>query len=162
MNISKNCIVTLNYTLTDDENETLDTSVGGEPLVYLHGAQNIIPGLEEALEGKKMGDKFKVSIPAEKAYGEHMEEMIQNIPKNQFPPGQDLQPGMKFQANSPQGPIVLTVVEVGETDIMVDGNHPLAGENLNFDVEVAEVRAATEEELSHGHAHGPGGHHDHE
>ncbi len=162
MNISKNCIVTLNYTLTDDENETLDTSVGGEPLVYLHGAQNIIPGLEEALEGKKMGDKFKVSIPAEKAYGEHMEEMIQNIPKNQFPPGQDLQPGMKFQANSPQGPIVLTVVEVGETDIMVDGNHPLAGENLNFDVEVAEVRAATEEELNHGHAHGPGGHHDHE
>lgn len=162
MNISKNCIVTLNYTLTDDESETLDTSVGGEPLVYLHGAQNIIPGLEEALEGKKMGDKFKVSIPAEKAYGEHMEEMIQNIPKNQFPPGQDLQPGMKFQANSPQGPIVLTVVEVGETDIMVDGNHPLAGENLNFDVEVAEVRAATEEELNHGHAHGPGGHHDHE
>ncbi len=162
MNISKNCIVTLNYTLTDDENETLDTSVGSEPLVYLHGAQNIIPGLEEVLEGKKMGDKFKVSIPAEKAYGEHMEEMIQNIPKNQFPPGQDMQPGMKFQANSPQGPIVLTVVEVCDTDVMVDGNHPLAGENLNFDVEVAEVRAATEEELNHGHAHGPGGHHDHE
>ncbi len=162
MNISKNCIVTLNYTLTDDENKTLDTSVGGEPLVYLHGAQNIIPGLEEALEGKKQGDKFKVSITAEKAYGEHMEEMIQNIPKNQFPPGQDLQPGMKFQANSPQGPIVLTVIEVGETDILVDGNHPLAGENLNFDVEVAEVRSATEEELNHGHAHGPGGHHDHE
>ncbi len=161
MNISKNCIVTLNYTLTDDENETLDTSVGGEPLVYLHGAKNIIPGLEEALEGKKKGDKFKVSIPAEKAYGEHMDEMVQNIPKNQFPSDQDLQPGMKFQANSPQGPIVLTVVEVGETDILVDGNHPLAGENLNFDVEVAEVRAATEEELNHGHAHGPGGHHDH-
>lgn len=162
MNISKNCIVILNYTLTDDENETLDTSVGGEPLVYLHGAQNIIPGLEQALEGKKKGDKFKVSIPAEKAYGEHMDEMVQNIPKNQFPSDQDLQPGMKFQANSPQGPIVLTVVEVGETDILVDGNHPLAGENLNFDVEVAEVRAATEEELNHGHAHGPGGHHDHE
>ena len=162
MDISKNCIVTLNYTLTDDENETLDTSVGGEPLVYLHGAQNIIPGLEEALEGRKKGDQFKVSIPAEKAYGEHMEEMIQNIPKNQFPSEQELQPGMKFQANSPQGPIVLTVVEVGETDILVDGNHPLAGENLNFDVEVADVRAATEEELNHGHAHGPGGHHDHE
>ena len=162
MNISKNCIVILNYTLTDDENETLDTSVGGEPLVYLHGAQNIIPGLEQALEGKKKGDKFKVSIPAEKAYGEHMDEMVQNIPKNQFPSDQDLQPGMKFQANSPQGPIVLTVVEVGETDILVDGNHPLAGENLNFDLEVAEVRAATEEELNHGHAHGPGGHHDHE
>ena len=162
VNISKNCIVTLNYTLTDDENKTLDTSVGGEPLVYLHGAQNIIPGLEEALESRKKGDKFKVSIAAEKAYGEHMEEMIQNIPKNQFPPGQDLQPGMKFQANSPQGPIVLTVLEIGETDIVVDGNHPLAGENLNFDVEVAEVRSATEEELNHGHAHGPGGHHDHE
>lgn len=159
MNISKNSIVTLNYTLTDDENETLDTSVGGEPLVYLHGAQNIIPGLEEVLEGKKKGDKFKVAIPAEKAYGEHMEEMIQHIPKNQFPTDQQLQPGMKFQANSPQGPIVLTVIEVGETDILVDGNHPLAGENLNFDVEVADVRAATAEELTHGHAHGPGGHH---
>ena len=159
MKIAKDAIVTLNYTLTDDENETLDTSVGGEPLVYLHGAQNIIPGLEEALEGKKQGDKFKVTIPAEKGYGEHLEEMIQNIPKSQFPPGQDLQAGMKFQANSPQGPIVLTVIEVGDTDILVDGNHPLAGENLNFDVEVAEVRAATKEELTHGHAHGPGGHH---
>ncbi len=159
MNISKNCVVTLNYTLTDDENEILDTSVGAEPLVYLHGANNIIPGLEEALEGKKLGDKFKVKIPAEKAYGEHIEEMIQHIPKNQFPTDQDLQPGMKFQANSPQGPIVLTVVEVGETEILVDGNHPLAGENLNFEVEVAEIRAATAEELTHGHAHGPGGHH---
>ncbi len=159
MNISKNSVVTLNYTLTDDENEVLDSSVGAEPLVYLHGANNIIPGLEEALDGKKQGDKFKVKIPAEKAYGEHIEEMIQHIPKNQFPTDQDLQPGMKFQANSPQGPIVLTVVEVGETEILVDGNHPLAGENLNFEVEVAEIRVATAEELTHGHAHGPGGHH---
>jgi FKBP-type peptidyl-prolyl cis-trans isomerase SlyD len=157
LNISKDSVVTLHYTLTDDKNQTLDTSSGGEPLVYLHGASNIIPGLEEALEGKKQGDKFKVSIPSEKAYGPYLAQMVQSIPKDQFPQ-QDIQVGMRFQAHTPQGPVILTVVEVKDKEIVVDGNHPLAGQNLHFDVEVADVRKATEEELSHGHVHGPGGH----
>jgi FKBP-type peptidyl-prolyl cis-trans isomerase SlyD len=158
LNISKNSVVTLHYTLTDDKNQTIDSSKDGNPLVYLHGARNIIPGLEDALEGRKQGEKFKVTVPAAKAYGEHMEEMIQHIPKNQFPDVDQLQVGMRFQANSPEGPIVLTVVEVGDKDVLVDGNHPLAGQNLHFDVEVADVRAASPEELSHGHVHGAGGH----
>lgn len=157
MNISKDSVVTLHYTLKDDKDQTLDSSQGGEPLVYLHGSRNIIPGLEEALEGKKQGDKFKVTIPSEKAYGPYQDQMVQAIPKSQFPQ-QDLQAGMRFQAHTPNGPVILTVVEVKENEVVVDGNHPLAGQNLHFDLEVAGVRQATEEELSHGHVHGPGGH----
>ena len=157
MNISKNSVVSIHYTLTDDNNQTLDSSNGSDPLVYLHGARNVIPGLEEALEGKKQGDKFKVSITSDKAYGPYMDEMVQSVPKDQFPQG-DVQVGMRFQAHTPNGPVVLTVVEVKDTEVIVDGNHPLAGQNLHFDLEVTNVRAATEEEMSHGHVHGPGGH----
>jgi FKBP-type peptidyl-prolyl cis-trans isomerase SlyD len=157
LNISKDSVVTLHYTLKDDNNQTLDTSSGGEPLVYLHGANNIIPGLEEALEGKKQGDKFQVTVPSEKGYGPYLDQMVQTVSKNQFPQD-DIKAGMRFQAHTPQGPVILTVVEVKENEVVVDGNHPLAGQNLHFDLEVAEVRQATEEELSHGHVHGPGGH----
>jgi FKBP-type peptidyl-prolyl cis-trans isomerase SlyD len=158
LNITKNSVVTLDYTLTDDKNQTLDSSSGGEPLVYLHGANNIIPGLEEALEGKKQGDKFKVTVPADKAYGERMQEMVQSVPKDQFPQ-QDIQVGMRFQAHTPNGAVVLTVIEVKDKEVVVDGNHPLAGQNLHFDLEVKEVREASDEEKAHGHVHGAGGHH---
>jgi FKBP-type peptidyl-prolyl cis-trans isomerase SlyD len=157
--ISKDSVVSIHYTLTDDNNQTLDSSDGGDPLVYLHGAGNIIPGLEEALEGRKQGDKFKVTIAPENAYGIRDEEMIQTIPKSQFPDTEELDVGMSFQAHSPEGPVILTVVEVKDKDVVVDGNHPLAGTTLHFDVNVQEVRKATEEELEHGHVHGEGGHH---
>src|SRR5690606_2834427 len=119
MKIAKNSVASFHYTLTDDANQTLDTSAGGEPLVYLHGFSNIIPGLEEALEGKSQGDKFKVTIPAEKAYGEHREEMVQSTPIEQFPDRDQVKVGSRFRAQSQMGPVVLTVVEVNDTEVVV-------------------------------------------
>lgn len=159
MNVSEETVVSIHYTLKDDKGQVLDSSSGGEPLSYLHGAGNIIPGLEEALEGKTTGDKFKVTLPPEKGYGERDERLVQAIPKNQFQNADRLQPGMQFQINSQGGPMILTVVEVKDNEVVVDGNSPLAGATLHFDVEITEVRKATEEELEHGHVHGPGGHH---
>jgi FKBP-type peptidyl-prolyl cis-trans isomerase SlyD len=159
MNIANQTVVSLHYTLTDDKGKVLDSSSGGDPLVYLHGASNIIPGLEEALTGKKTGDKLKVSVPPEKAYGQRDERMVQRIPKDQFPDPDRLKPGMQFQVNSNQGPMILTVTGVEKGEVIVDGNPELAGLTLHFDVEITDVRKATAEEIQHGHAHGPGGHH---
>ena len=159
MNIADQTVVSIHYTLKDDQGKILDSSVDGDPLVYLHGAGNIIPGLEEALKGHKTGDKVEVTVPPDRAYGERDERMVQSIPRDQFPNPESLKVGMQFQVNSPQGPLVLTVAEVKETEIVVDGNPELAGQTLHFAVEIKEVRNATQEELSHGHAHGPGGHH---
>lgn len=161
MNISKNSVVTIHYTLTDDQNKVLDTSSGKDPLIYIHGAGNIIPGLEQALEGRSAGDKFNVTIAPENAYGLRDESMTQSILKSEFQDGDKIKVGMRFQVNTEGGPLVLTVVEVKDTEIVVDGNHPLAGATLHFDVEVSAVREATNEELEHGHVHGPGGHHHH-
>ena len=157
MKIEKDSVVSIHYTLTNDDQETIDSSAGGTPLVYLHGAKNIISGLEEALEGKSAGDKFQVKIAPEKAYGPYLKELVQSLSKEQFGEN-EVQVGMQFQAFSQQGPIVLTVIGLDGDDVMVDANHPLAGENLTFDVEVMEVRSSTEEERAHGHVHGPGGH----
>ena len=162
MNIADQTVVAIHFTLKDDEGEVLDSSAGAEPLTYLHGAGNIIPGLEKALAGKTVGDKLQVTLSPDEGYGERNEKLIQKIPKNQFPDPERLEEGMQFQINGPQGPMILTVIEVTPTEVVVDGNPELAGETLHFDVEVTEVRAATEEELSHGHAHGPGGHHHHD
>jgi len=159
MKITKNSVVSIHYTLTNDQNETLDSSVGTEPLVYLHGSEGIIPGLEKALDGRIQGDKFKVTIPPEEAYGLRENDMIQTVLKSEFPDDEEVQVGMRFQVNAKQGPMVLTVIEVKEKEVVVDGNHPLAGVTLHFDVEIAEVRQATTEELEHGHVHGPGDHH---
>ncbi len=159
MNISKDCVVSIHYTLTDDQNKTLDSSSGSDPLVYLHGSGNIIPGLEEALEGRKKGDKFKVMIPPEKAYGVRSEKMKQEVPRDQFPDPEELKVGMVFQVDSPSGPMVLNVVEIKKDSVVVDANHPLAGTTLHFDVEVEGIRNATDEEKAHGHVHGEGGHH---
>lgn len=159
MNIANETVVSMHYTLKDDKGKVLDSSSGSDPLVYLHGASNIIPGLEEALIGKKAGDKLNVTVAPEKGYGQRDERMVQRIPKEQFPDPDRLKVGMQFQVNSNQGPMVLTVVGIEAKEVVVDGNPELAGQTLHFEVEITDVRKATSEELAHGHAHGPGGHH---
>ncbi len=155
MQITDKKAASFHYTLTNEAGETLDSSKGAEPLTYLHGAGNIIPGLEQALEGKEAGDKFKVTIDAENAYGEKQPEMVQVVPKSMFD-GMPVEPGMQFQAQVSSGPGIITVIEVNGDEVTIDGNHPLAGEALTFEVEVTEVRDATDEEIEHGHVHGEG------
>ncbi len=159
MNITKNQVVTMHYTLKDDEGQTIDTSAGAEPLVYIQGMGQIIPGLEKELEGKTKGDKVLAVIPAEEAYGTRNDEMIQSVPKSEFEEAGDIQVGMQFQVETDNGPIALTVIEVRAEEVVLDGNHPLAGLTLHFDVEVTDVRAATEDEIAHGHVHGAGCNH---
>ena len=161
MTIADKSVVSFHYTLTNDAGDVLDSSSGGDPLVYLHGARNIIPGLEAALSGKKVVDHFKVTIAAKDAYGERHDALVQRIPKEEFPDSERLKIGMRFQIRGPNGPMILKIIEVTDQQVVVDGNHELAGLNLTFDVEIKEVRASTEEEVAHGHAHGPGGHHHH-
>ncbi|MFO7604506.1 MAG: peptidylprolyl isomerase [Gammaproteobacteria bacterium] len=159
MTIAENKVVTIEYTLKNDAGEVLDTSEGREPLVYLHGAQNIIPGLENALAGKVVGDALEVRITPEQAYGERDDSMKQEVPRDMFG-DEDIQVGMQYHAQGPEGDmLVVTVISATETHVTVDGNHPLAGEHLNFSVEVKDVRDASEEEVEHGHVHGAGGHH---
>ena len=161
MNISNDCVASFHYTLTDNTGKVLDSSSGQEPLSYLHGAHNIIPGLESALEGKKVGDKLNVAVPAADAYGLRNDDLMQELPSSMFSGIEKIEIGMEFHAETEHGLQVVTVTKVDGDQITIDGNHPLAGIDLNFAVEITEVRAATEEELSHGHAHGAGGHHHH-
>lgn len=162
MQIVQDKVVLIHYTLTDEAGKVLDSSSGGAPLAYLHGKGNIIPGLEKALEGKAAGDKLNVKLEASEGYGERDEELVQQVPRRQFG-GAQVQPGMQFRAQTSQGQTrVVTVTGIAGDMVTVDGNHPLAGENLTFDVEVTEVRDASDEELEHGHVHGPGGHHHHD
>ena len=158
MQISANMVVSIDYTLTDDQGTVIDSSEGRGPLAYLHGMNNIIPGLENALEGKSKGDSLQVKVSPEEGYGERSEELTQAIPKQMFEGNDDIQVGMQFQTMTEQGPHVVTVTQIDDDTITVDGNHPLAGENLNFDVTVVDIREATAEELDHGHVHGPEGH----
>jgi FKBP-type peptidyl-prolyl cis-trans isomerase SlyD len=155
MQISKHKVASIHYTLTDNDGKVLDSSAGREPLVYIQGIGNLIPGMEEGLEGKSKGDKFNIKVSPEKGYGVKDEALQQSVPRSAFG-DQDVRVGMQFQTN--QGGIV-TVTKVGLSEVTVDANHPLAGVELNFDVEVMDIRLATQEELDHGHAHGPGGHH---
>jgi len=159
MQIGKNSVVSFDYTLTDPQGKVIDSSKGQQPLTYLHGAGGIIPGLESQLEGKQAGDALTVTVAPEQAYGVKDAIMIQAVPRSAFKGVDDIQLGMQFQAQSPQGPRVVTVLAVSPTEVTVDANHPLAGMELKFDVNIVTVRAATEEELDHGHVHGPGGHH---
>lgn len=158
MLISKNKVASIHYTLRDNEGTIIDSSEGRDPLPYLHGAGNLIPGMEEGLEGKTTGEKLSLKIDPEKGYGEKDESLIQQVPRSAFGE-QEVKPGMRFSTN--QGGVV-TVTDVGQESITVDGNHPLAGVPLNFAVEVVEVRNATEEEITHGHVHGANGHENHE
>ena len=157
MKIEKNKVVTINYTIRNDDGSVVDSTSDGSPFLYLQGHQNIIPGLENQLEGKAKGDSFKVSIPPKHGYGEKNPNLIQEIPKGQFPEPSELQVGMQFQADTPDGPMILTILEINESSVKVDGNHPLAGQALHFEVEVMELREATDEEIQHGHVHGEGG-----
>lgn len=160
--IAQDTVVTFNYTLTNQEGKVLDHSKEGEPLAYLHGHGNIIPGLEEQLLGKSVGDKFVATIAPEDAYGEYIAEAVQEVPRANFQGVDNIAVGMQFQTQTDDGHVMLvTVKDVNDDVVIVDGNHPLAGETLTFDVEVVGVREATSEELAHGHAHGVGGHHHH-
>ncbi|MEM6966963.1 MAG: peptidylprolyl isomerase [Bacteroidota bacterium] len=157
MNIEKNRVVAIDYTLTDNEGVVIDTSAGRAPLKYLHGTGALIPGLEKELEGKITGDKLDVSIPPEEGYGVRNEQLLQVVPKKHFGDTPDIQPGMQFQANSPQGPILVTIMEVNDDTVVVDGNHPLAGVVLNFKVEIKAVRAASAEEIEQSQVSEEGG-----
>lgn len=159
MQITQDAVVSIHYTLTNDKGETLDSSAGGEPLAYLHGNGNLIPGLENALNGKQAGDKLSLKIAPADGYGEYNKALVQRVPRRSFRGVSDMRVGMQFQVQSDTGPRSVTVTQVAGDMVTVDGNHALAGQNLNFEVEVTDVRAATAEELSHGHVHGPGGHH---
>jgi FKBP-type peptidyl-prolyl cis-trans isomerase SlyD len=161
MQIAQNSVVAIAYTLTDDKGTVIDTSAGGEPLVYLHGARNIIPDLENALTGKSVGEKLTVTVAPAEGYGEYDPQMVQAVPRQMFAGVENIEVGMQFQAQTDHGIQVVTVAAVEPNEITVDGNHPLAGVQLNFDVEVMSIRSATQEELDHGHVHGPDGHHHH-
>jgi len=160
MTIAQHKVVTIHYKVVDvDSGEVIDSSEGGQPMTYLHGAQNIIPGLEQALEGKQVGDEFEVTVAPADAYGEYSDERVQQVPMAAFEGVEKVEPGMAFTAQTEHGPISLIVTEVDEATVTVDANHPLAGKSLQFSVKIESVRDASEEEMAHGHVHGEGGHH---
>lgn len=150
-------VVSFHYTLTNDKGEQLDSSRAGEPMSYLHGSHNIIPGLEKEMAGKRSGDEFQATIAPAEAYGERNEANVQRISSKHFKDSAQLKPGVFVTLQTQQGPVQAVIVKVGRFNVDVDTNHPLAGQTLTFDVEVTDVRDATEEEISHGHVHGPGG-----
>lgn len=158
-NTTEDKVIVFHYTLTDDEGEVVESSKGGHPLAYLQGKGQIVPGLEKAMAGKVGGDSFKVDVAPEEGYGLKEGPGPQPVERTAFPEDAELHEGMMFAAEMPDGSqMPLWVTEVSDDKVMVDSNHPLAGETLHFDVEVVEVRDASDEELAHGHAHGPGGH----
>ena len=159
MTIQKNSVVTINYMLKDDSGGLIESSEGQEPLTYLHGQGNIIPGLETSLEGRSAGESINISIQPEDAYGVWEESKILNIPKGQFSGVDDVKTGMQFSVHSNEGEQIVTVTKVEGETVTVDANHPLAGKTLDFDVTVVGIRDATKDELDHGHAHGAGGAH---
>jgi FKBP-type peptidyl-prolyl cis-trans isomerase SlyD len=157
MRIAKHAVVSIDYTLTDAAGAVLDSSEGREPLAYIHGTGSIVVGLEEALEGKDKGASLKVSVPPAKGYGERDASLSQKVPRAMFDV-EKVEAGMRFHAQAEHGMHVVTVTAVDAESVTVDANHPLAGQTLNFEVKVVDVRAATEQELSHGHVHGAHGH----
>ncbi len=159
MKIAKDAAVSFNYTLTDDTGEVLDSSQGREPLTYLHGHDQIIPGLERQLEGLETGAKVELDVPAAEAYGEHRSDLLYEVERSRFDDEVDLEVGNQVMAQGASEPVVLTINAVSDDTVVLDANHPLAGKDLNFAVEVTEVREATEEELAHGHVHDGSHHH---
>ncbi|WP_372874513.1 peptidylprolyl isomerase [Pseudomonas sp.] len=159
MLIAPHKAVSIDYTLTNDAGEVIDSSAGGAPLVYLQGAGNIIAGLEKALLGKQAGDELDVSVEPEEAYGEYSAELVATLNRSMFEGVDELEVGMQFHASGPDGSMqIVTIRDLDGDDVIVDGNHPLAGQRLNFKVKVVEVRDASDEEVAHGHVHGEGGH----
>ncbi|MBC7530749.1 MAG: peptidylprolyl isomerase [Oligoflexus sp.] len=159
MNAAQNSVVLMDYTVKDEEGNIIDTSSGHEPLAFIVGLGNIIPGLEREFIGKKKGDAFTVTVKPEDGYGDKDDALVETVPRAQFAGVKNLAVGMQLQAQTDDDTMVVTVIELTDTEVTVDANHPLAGKTLNFDVKVVEVRDPTAEEMSHGHVHGTGGHH---
>jgi FKBP-type peptidyl-prolyl cis-trans isomerase SlyD len=157
MNVADQKVVSFHYTLFNAQGVELESTRDRQPMSYLHGARNIIPGLESALTGKAAGDRFQVTIEPADAYGERKPGNIQRIPAKHFRDPRRLEPGQAVSIQTQRGPVQASVVKVGRFNVDVDANHPLAGQTLTFDVEVTAVRDATGEEISHGHVHGAGG-----
>ncbi len=163
MKIEKNVVVSLAYQVKLEDGVVVDQSTTDAPLDYLHGNNNLITGLEDALEGKEAGAKFSVTVTPEGAYGEHNDALVQRVPADVFQGVDQIEVGMRFLADTDQGPIPVEVTEVDGDEVVVDGNHMLAGQTLTFDVEVVALREATAEEVEHGHVHQAGGcGHDHD
>ena len=159
MQIAQHKVVTIDYVLKDDDGKVLDASEGDDGFAYLHGASNIIPGLERALEGKEAGDEVNVTVAPDDGYGERDNALVQSVPRDRFQEADGVEVGMFFHTQAQDGSVhVVTVVGIDEESVTVDANHPLAGNNLNFEVKVREVRDATDEEKSHGHVHGADAH----
>ena len=157
MQIGKNSVVSINYTLKDEKGEVLDASDGRDPLDYIHGTGQIIPGLESELEGKATGDDFSVVIEPDQGYGSYDESLINEVPKSEFETSDEIEIGMQFRVGAEGGTVIMVVAAIGDETVTLDGNHPLAGVTLSFDVSVAGVREATEEEMKASqHVHGSG------
>jgi FKBP-type peptidyl-prolyl cis-trans isomerase SlyD len=159
MSIRHDSVVTLHYTLKDAAGEVLDSSVSGEPLTYLHGHGHLVPGLERGLEGRSAGEKLNVKVAPADGYGEYDEKLVERVPRRALKGVGAINLGMQLRAATEDGSRTVTVTRVAGDLITLDGNHPLAGQSLDFEIEITDVRDATEEELAHGHVHGPGGHH---
>jgi len=156
MKITEKCAVSIHYRLSDAKGQLVESSFESEPMIYLHGTESMIPGLEAALEGKEQGDVLDVTVDAEQGYGPYHEGLCQEVPLSAFGDIEDIVPGMRFIAETEMGQRPVQITEVKDDVAVVDGNHPFAGQTLSFNVEVLEVRAATEEELAHGHIHAEG------
>ncbi len=152
-------VIGFHYTLKDDDGEVLDSSRGHDPMLYLAGSGTILPALDAAISSLAVGDIKSIALPAKDAYGEINPAFKMNVKLGQFPPGTDVKPGLQFKINDEPASPMFRVVNVLGEEVFIDGNHPLAGVNLNFDVEITESRDATPDEIAHGHAHGVGGHH---
>jgi FKBP-type peptidyl-prolyl cis-trans isomerase SlyD len=159
MQVDNDKVVSFHFTLTDDQGGVIESTHSQAPMAYLHGRGNLIPGLEQALAGKGPGDTFDITLRPEDAYGEHDSGLVQRINRDEFPPDAGIAVGSEFQVEDEKGLSLVTITEIDEDDVTIDGNHPLAGETISFKVQVVEIREATDEELTHGHVHGPEGHH---
>jgi len=159
MKIQKDRVAYFHYTLRDQANEMLDSSQGEDPLGYIHGHENLIPGLEQALEGKQAGDTFQVTVEPDDAYGQRDEGLVETIEREQFEGVDEIEVGMRFRTESDDGDQIVTVTDINDEIITIDANHPLAAEKLTFEVEVTEVREATDAERQHGHVHDGDHHH---
>ncbi|MBI6550162.1 peptidylprolyl isomerase [Xenorhabdus lircayensis] len=162
MKVVKDLVVSLAYQVRTEDGVLVDESPVSAPLDYLHGRGSLISGLEKAVEGREAGERFDVSVEADDAYGQYDENLVQRAPKDVFVGVDDIEVGMRFLADTDQGPIPVEITAIEGDEVVVDANHMLAGQNLKFNVEIVAIREATEEELAHGHVHGQGGCGDHE
>lgn len=158
MTIAKDTVVQLHYSLFDEQNSLIESTTGSHPLAYLHGHDNMIPGFEQAMEGKAAGEHVSITLTPEQAYGQRQEDAVQRVPVKHLTGAKVWKKGMTAVVHTEQGPRQVTIVKVGRFMADVDTNHPLAGKTIRFEVDIADVRPATAEEIAHGHAHGVGGH----